>query len=373
MRGAALGRSRPASLRIGLRTVRDGCAASASAVAMNAALPSLASKVAFLSQAGSYGEKLHRVERIETHMSWVFLAGHFAYKLKKPVRTDLFDFGTLTARHHYCNEELRLNRRTAREIYLSLISLTLDDEGHLHLGGGGPAVDWLVKMRRVPSSIMLDFKIAHGSASRSDTLRIAQFLARFHLSLPSESLAPAAYLSRFRGQIEAHRVQLMDATFGLPAARTGTLHDAQTQALMLLSALLGERASRGALVEGHGDLRPEHICLLPEVAAIDCLEFSRDLRILDRADEAGYLALECERLGAPGIAQALLRAYCNHAGDRPPASLIHFYQSCRASTRALLALRHLKEEKFRYSPHWRRTASLYLDLAMEHAHASRAR
>lgn len=339
---------------------------------MNSRLPSLESKIAFLSQASSYPEPVHRVECIETHMSWVFLAGNYAYKLKKPVSTDLFDFRTLRARRYYCEEELRLNRRLARAIYIGLVPLILDLSEHLHVGGEAPAIDWLIKMHRVPASLMLDFAIAHQSASAHDADRIAKVLTNFYQSLPAEPMTTLAYRSRFTQQIESNRAELRDRAYGFAPARIDALCNTQSDALGLLGHLLEARCAQGDLVEGHGDLRPEHVCLLPEIAVIDCLEFSRELRVLDKVDEVGYLALECERLGAPAISAALAGAYQTYSGDRPSLPLVHFYQSCRACKRALLALRHLKEEKFRYSPHWRRLASAYLELSLEHALASHA-
>ena len=120
------------------------------------------------------------------------------------------------------------------------------------------------------------------------------------------------------------------------------------------------------IVEGHGDLRPEHVCLHPRIAVIDCLEFSRELRIIDAVDEVGFLALECERLGAPELGRILLRAYIENTGDSPAVALLGFYQSFRAALRARIAIRHLNEEKFRYSAEWRRRALDYLDLAQRH-------
>lgn len=337
---------------------------------MKQALPSLASKVAFLSHPGSYATPVHRVDRIETHMSWVFLAGKFAYKLKKPVNNEFVDLRSVAARQHYCMEELRLNRRLAKDIYIGVVPLVLAPSGLLQLGGDARLVDCLIKMHRIPAWLMLDVAIAHQSATVQDAQRIARGLAAFHQALPPERMAPPAYRRRFACAIAAMRVQLREAPYGLAPGRIDTLCDRQCTALGLLGPLLEARCKAGNVVEGHGDLRPEHVCLLPEVAVIDCLEFSRDLRVLDKADEAGYLALECERLGAPALAQALGQAYQACAGDYPPPPLVHFYQSCRASMRALLAARHLREEKFRYSPHWRHLASAYLDLALAHVRAA---
>ena len=136
-------------------------------------------------------------------------------------------------------------------------------------------------------------------------------------------------------------------------------------------ALFDERARTGRIVEGHGDLRPEHICLLPEPQIIDCLEFSRDFRILDPADELAFLALECERLGAPGLKRTIFDAYTEFSGDAPPATLVHFYQSYRACMRAKIALWHLKEPALRDSRIWPAQARDYLRLARDHVERCR--
>jgi aminoglycoside phosphotransferase family enzyme len=129
------------------------------------------------------------------------------------------------------------------------------------------------------------------------------------------------------------------------------------------------RVRHDRIVEGHGDLRPEHVCLQPEVAVIDCLEFSRDLRIVDPVDELAYLALECERLGMPQLGAVLLQVYGERTGDWPNLELVRFYQGFRAALRATIAIRHLDEEKFRYSSEWRRRAGDYLRLAQCHQDA----
>ncbi|MDR6203942.1 hypothetical protein [Paraburkholderia graminis] len=129
------------------------------------------------------------------------------------------------------------------------------------------------------------------------------------------------------------------------------------------------RVREGRIVEGHGDLRPEHVCLAPPppLAIIDCLEFSPEYRTLDTVDELGFLALECERLGAPEFGNVLLETYGAVTGDSPGAALVHFYQSYRAAVRAKIAAWHLREEIFRDSPKWMDRARQYLDRAQQHA------
>ncbi len=327
----------------------------------------LESKVAFLRQPTSFPERVYRVEAIETHMSWVFLTDGHAYKLKKPVCRDLLNFSSITDRRYYCEEEVRLNRRLAPDVYLGIVALTLDSPGHLQLDGAGPAIDWLVKMRRLPTQHMLDYAIQHGTATEADISRVAERLAGFYRSCPPALTDAAAYRSKLLHQIDRYLEELSRPAYQLPALQISGICLGQRVCLQKMAGLLDHRARSGRIVEGHGDLRPEHICLQPTLAIIDCLEFSRELRITDTIDELAFLALECERLGAAALGAFLLRAYARISGDSPDAALIHFYQSYRASLRATIAIQHLNEEKFRYSPQWPDRAREYLQLAERHA------
>jgi aminoglycoside phosphotransferase family enzyme len=133
------------------------------------------------------------------------------------------------------------------------------------------------------------------------------------------------------------------------------------------AALFDRRVTEGRVVEGHGDLRPEHVCLEPKPQIIDCLEFSRRLRRLDPLDELGYLALECERLGASAIGAAILEAYRALSGDPAPARLQHAYQAYRALVRAMLAVRHLDDSAVADRAKWIARARGYVELACDHA------
>jgi aminoglycoside phosphotransferase family enzyme len=322
----------------------------------------LESKLAFLRRPSSYPEPAYRVDAIETHMSWVFLAGDYVYKLKKPVSYEFMDFRTLGARRHFCQEEVRLNRRLAPDVYLGALPLSLDCHARLRLAAGDAEVDWLVKMRRLPACRMLDHLIAQRRARAADFGRVGAALARFYGKCSALSCDPQAYRERMRRQIEANRLE-QDA---LPGHAVEAVCSAQSAALGTLAPVLAERVAQQRLVEGHGDLRPEHICLCPRLAIIDCLEFARALRLLDPADELAFLALECERMGMPDAGEQLFRSYRAVSGDAPAPRLLHFYQSYRASLRATISLRHLQEEQWRHSPQWLLRARQYLDLACAH-------
>jgi aminoglycoside phosphotransferase family enzyme len=343
--------------------------------ATSPALPrvTLAGKVAALRETVAYPEPVTRVEPVETHMSWVFLTDAHAYKLKKPVRYDHQDFGTLARRHFYCEEELRLNRKLAPDVYLGLVPLVADTAGRLRVGGDGTVVDWLVKMRRLPADALLDAMLLRGAATPAQMEGVAQRLAAFHRQQPPAPLGPASYRALLLRHIAEYEHEMRGAWSGLPQARIAALCAGQRAMLEHLAPLLDARVTAARIVDGHGDLRPEHVYLGEPPAVIDALEFSAELRWLDGADEVGFLALECVRARAPALGRVLLQAWREAGGDDVPEALVHFYQSCRACSRARLAIRHLREERYRASPVWRRRALRYLALAQRHLRAAGAR
>lgn len=327
----------------------------------------LEAKVAALRQGAAYEDRPASISSVETHMSWVFLTPDRVYKLKKPVRADELDFGTVERRHFFCLEELRLNRRLAPWVYLDVLPLRQAADGAIRTFGDGDVVDWLVLMRRLPAALMLDQLLARGEAREEHVHRIAEVMAAFHASLPPAVRGPALYARRLAQELDQCERRLCDPELALHA---GPVHPvcAQLRSFMRRHQdLLAARVHAGRIVEGHGDLRPEHVWMGSPPAIIDCLEFSLRLRTLDGADELGFLALECERADAPELGRLLLADAAEAMGDAPPPQLLDFYQALRACVRAGLALWHLKEPRYRSVPVWRERAGHYLELAAAHA------
>ena len=331
-----------------------------------AADPGLGAKVAFLSRPESYSEPTKAVDVLETHMSWVFLTETTAWKLKKPVRSRYLDFSTEAARRLDCEEELRLNRRLSEGVYLGSVPLALDADRGLCLGAGDNVVDWLVKMRRLPGERMLDRLLRERMLRCEDLVRAIERLARFYRDAAPVSMLPAQYRARFVAEIAENRRELGAPVYGLPLESIEATCAQQLALLERQPGLFDERVFTGRIVEAHGDLRPEHICLEENPQIIDCLEFSRELRLLDPVDELGFLALECERLGAPELATTIFGTYTAVTGDAPPAVLVHFYQSYRACVRAKIAIRHLADTAPREPAKWPAQARAYLTLARGH-------
>jgi len=328
--------------------------------------PGLAGKVLFLARPQSYAEATCRVDTIETHMSWVFLTDRHAWKLKKPVRQSYLDFSTEAARRHYCAEEVRLNRRLTQGVYLETVPLTADAGGNLRLGPGGTVVDWLVKMRRLPAERMLDRMIRAGLVRADDVRNVVGTLCRFYRECAPAAMGQREYRERFAAGIAENLLELSTREFALPIAMIEPTCARQRSFLDRAAALFDERAREDHIVEAHGDLRPEHICLERQPQIIDCLEFSLDFRILDTADELAFLALECERLGAEWMRQSIFETCADLSGDAPPDALVHFYQSYRACMRARIAIWHLKEPSPTDPSKWTTQARDYLRLAASH-------
>jgi len=325
----------------------------------------LADKVAFLGAVESHArERPGSVVALETHLSWVFLTERFAYKLKKPVRHPLGDLRSLEARRRNCLVEVRLNRRLAPDVYLGLRALTSTEGGGLRLGGAGPVVDWLVVMRRLPEELMLDRALQSGGPERRDLDRLALRLARFYQGLAPEPIAPERRRRWYLREIELSWKQLSRAEFALDPMRIERVAGRLGEFLRAWPELLTERHQAGRIVEGHGDLRPEHVCLEREPVIIDCLEFSRVLRLVDPADELAFLALECAVLGQPAAGVRLQRSYEALTGDRPPDRLVAWYAGCRALLRARLLAVHSLEPAPRSPEAWLARAEHYLDTAL---------
>ncbi len=331
----------------------------------NSCATSLAAKVSFLTSPQAYGQAAGPVACKETHMSWVFLVGECVYKLKKPVRFAYLDFSTLKKRHAACVAEYTLNRRLAPDVYLGVAPLTRAPDGRLAIGGQGDVVDWLVVMRRLDSSGNLEQALVEGHLTAAELRHLLATLERFYRLAPRVSVTPAALVARWRRSVAENQAALMDGRAGLPASTVRYLGGVQFRFLERCADLIATRARDRRIVDGHGDLRPEHIWIGPPLRVIDCLEFSPRLRSVDPADDLSFLSLECIRFGRRRFGDAIERRVL--ASTEVPEPLFLFYRCCRASIRARLAIAHLFEPAPATPAKWPHLARGYLRLAVEDA------
>jgi aminoglycoside phosphotransferase family enzyme len=313
-----------------------------------------------------------RVEVVQTRRSWVFLAGDRVLKLKKPVRERLLDFSTPALRAQACREELRVNRRLAPGVYLGLVALHHTATGwRLDPEGRNGADDWAVLMRRLPRQRMLDHLLATGAAGPAQAAALARRLAAFWRAAPRAPAHAAGLPARLEQELQLSLELLCDPRWALPDARPVLQRCAR--ALRAGAPRVAQRVAAARIVEGHGDLRPEHVCLPKRPAprgawptrplVIDALEFDPALRAVDPFDELAYLALECRRLGAPGFGLRVLARCARLLGDHPPHALLRVYTGHRALLRARLAVSHLLEPAVREPARWRPLAAWYLRCA----------
>jgi uncharacterized protein len=316
---------------------------------MDSASDELAPLIKAMSCAEFYPHRPASVEFRQTHLSYVFLAGGYVYKVKKAVRFPFVDCSTLAARYGFCLDEVRLNRRLAPRVYLGVCPLVAERNVFAIADldtTPARAVEYAVKMVRLPDERMLDRAVAKGLADSRIVRAIAAKLADFRRSAPADSgwtYGAAAEVWRLVGGNLAEMESLIGKTVS-PRRFDAIAHYLRDYAAGHRS-LLDDRARQGRVREGHGDLRCEHVCLIDDLPIFDCVEFSERLRYCDAASEVAFLAMDFDRLVARKLSEELVAAYAEISGDQALPSLILFYKCYRACVRAKVeSLKSLEPE-----------------------------
>jgi hypothetical protein len=291
----------------------------------------LPARVRLFADPGFYGHRPESVELIETHISWVFLAGEYVYKVKKPVNLGFLDFRTLARRRHFCREEVRLNQRLAPDAYLDVVRVTCAG-GAYRLGGAGRTVEVAVWMRRLPADRMLDRLVAAGAADHRLLEDIGHTIAQFHAAA-----AHSPAIDHF-GRLPAIRRNLEDNL-----AQTGRFPpevlapDMRRGMQAFLRRFVGrqrhrfaERVRAGRIRDCHGDLQAQHVCCTEPIQIFDCIEFNYRFRYGDTAGEIAFLAMDLDASGRPDLALDFVNAYLDASGDFGAVPLLDFYRAYRA-------------------------------------------
>jgi aminoglycoside phosphotransferase family enzyme/predicted kinase len=281
----------------------------------------------------------------ETHISRVFLAGDRAYKLKKPVRFSFLDYRTPARRQRMCQQEVRLNRRLAPDLYLGVRAVIEDEHGLLLADERDPrAVDYVVEMRRYDERSTLAARLARGELRRADVVKVAKVLARFHEQAPP--VKTGGYVARLRRTVSENCCELSDMLSGhAEPARLLALESFLSSFLLAHADTLACRARQRLVREVHGDLRAEHVLLDGMVQIVDCVEFDRRLRQIDVADDLAFLVMDLTRIGGERHAQALIDGYRAAGGDSGERGLLAFYAAHRALVRATVELLQARQAR----------------------------
>lgn len=275
---------------------------------------------------------------------------------------DAGNAAALAKRQAAALREVALNRRLAGHVYQGAVPIYGQAGGGFGLEPGIQVADWAVAMRRLDERLMLDTMIAEGRARPPDIRRAAMHIAGFYAQQPPGQMTPAPYKRRFMAEIGRSRRVLRRHGTIVSAARVQTLSNGLLHFLDAHASLMAARAAHS--IDGHGDLRPEHVCLENPVVIFDCLEFERRLRLVDPVDEMAFLAMECSQLGAPWAEEILFDVCASTVpGWHAPPALVDFYKAVHALIRARLAVLHLEDAQIRQPEKWPAETRARLDTA----------
>jgi aminoglycoside phosphotransferase family enzyme/predicted kinase len=263
----------------------------------------------------------------ETHSAVVFFCGDRAYKLKKPVRLDFLDFSSAEARAAACARETELNRRFAPDVYLGVAEVR---------GPAGEVCDHLVVMRRMPDMRRLSALVQDGAPVDAAVRQVARILAAQHAAAARDpQIGRQGRRDATRQRWHDNLVQLRTIGRELPGDSVDEIEGLADQFLAGREPLFDARIRDGRVVDGHGDLLAGDIfCLDDGPRILDCLDFDDRLRWVDGLDDAAFLAMDLEQLGAPHLAGQFVGWYTEYSGDHAPPSLRHHYTAYRAVVRA---------------------------------------
>ncbi len=305
---------------------------------------SLEEVVQDLSRSCAFPVSVDQVTVKQTHISVVFLGGGFVYKIKKPVKLPFLDFSTVELRRHFCEEEVRVNQPWAPGVYLSVVPVTRDADG-LRFEGSGTAVDWAVKMRRLPESATLRSRLQNGQLEHTDLDRVAHRIAAIHRQASSVVADHAS-----TAHAEFHRCWTENWDFAR-SLNADVIDPHVLQRLLVLSdewmqryeLMLTHRAVDGMIKDVHGDLRLEHVFLFPERAApgdiviIDGIEFSESLRRIDVIADIAFLVMELSFCGQRDLARDFAAVYLSETDDDTGCSVLPLFTAYRSAVRGKVA------------------------------------
>ncbi|MGI9626028.1 MAG: AAA family ATPase [Longimicrobiales bacterium] len=322
------------------------------------------------------------IELRQTHISWLILTDRWVYKIKKPLDLGFLDFSDLDERHRFCHEEVRLNHRLSPDVYLGVVVLRrsgdrvivgeIEEDSDASSDG---AVDYAVKMRRLPADQWLIRRLEDGTAGAESIERVARRIAAFHSSVgPTTADCPTGRLETVRFNTEENFAQvtafvgrtLTTEQFDVVRAYTRTY-------LGLREDLFRQREAEGRVLDGHGDLHAAQICLEDGISFIDCIEFNERFRIADVAADVAFLAMDLDRHGREDLRRVFVDTYVNETGDPGLREILPFYMAYRAFTRGKVAsfrFDQLEADRSDESGEARATAEGYFSLAQSYASPS---
>jgi len=281
-----------------------------------------------------YPDPTQGVELVQTQMSFVFLAGDYVYKVKKPVNLGYLDYTTLDKRRFYCQREVELNQRLCSDAYTGVVPI-IEHGGHFSLSGQEKAIEYAVKMRRLPQEAMMDVLLAKDKVSPAMLAGVAEKLAEFHREAETN-----ATISAFGDRDNI--IVNTEENFSQTEKYIGnTIAEEKYQRIKAYTnrfieengTLFHQRIASGRIRDCHGDLHAAHICFGNGICIYDCIEFNDRFRYCDVASEVAFLAMDLDHYGRADLSGDFVNAYVTRSQDKELVALLNFYKCYRAYVR----------------------------------------
>ncbi len=297
-------------------------------------MPRLPFVVERLLDSRAYPHTPRKIELVQTQMSTLLLTGDYVYKIKKPVDLGYLDYTTLEKRHHFCHQELELNRRLCPDVYVAVAPIVEEGEG-LRVEGQGRAIEYAVKMKQLPRDRMLDVLLLESKVTEGMIEAVAEKLALFHESAGTDSrIASFGGLDVVRRNCDENFAQT-EKYIGTSVTE-GEYHAIRSYTHSFIdsnSDLFQKRVEEGRIRDCHGDLHAAHVCFTDDICIYDCIEFNDRFRYADVASEMAFLAMDLDRYGQTSLSRRLVDTYVRLSSDKDIMNLLGFYKCYRAYVR----------------------------------------
>ncbi|HUT71347.1 MAG TPA: phosphotransferase [Desulfatiglandales bacterium] len=306
----------------------------------------MASIVDDLSNPASLPDDANTVSVIQTHISIVFLADEFVYKIKKPVNFGFLDFSTLEKRHYYCQQEITLNRRLCKDVYLAVLPILYDGKIHKIAQGKGRVAEYAVKMKRLPDEMIMKSLLSRGELEVKHLEKLSKLLAKFHLTTENSK-----DIDKY-GEPEIFAVNTDENFAQTEKYISITIRNKDFKALKTWTAdfyhthddLFWKRIEAKKIRDCHGDLHMDHICFGDDLCIFDCIEFNDRLRYTDPLADIGFLMMDLEYHEGSSFSKQLWELYKKSAGETEVDILLNFYKVYRAYVRGKVTSFQLDDE-----------------------------
>ncbi len=297
-------------------------------------MPQLPEMVQALLDPKAYPGASQGVEMVQTQMSFVFVAGDYVYKVKKPVNLGYLDYTTLEKRHFYCQREVELNQRLCPDTYLGVVPITRNRNG-IFVEGRGEVIEYAVKMRHLPQEAMLNALLAKNQVSVAMVTRVAQRLVEFHQKAETNATISAfGDFDTITENTEENFTQT-EKYIGntISQERYRHIKDYTRNFIEKNVLLFRKRLADGRIRDCHGDLYADQICFTDSICIYDCIEFNDRFRYCDVASEIAFLAMDLDHYGRADLSRGFIDAYVTFSRDRELLRLLSFYKCYRAYVR----------------------------------------